>query len=297
MAGISLDVTITQVLHRIGGSIDDVATVLHRDTDTFTGKLRGGTDTLVHRDEPTALGRLASQDYDGRILGRWNQPPVPRVDNAPEMIADELERIYRSGDKARWANYDPRLYRKGYRGFENWLKSDEPLGPLHEGYGLNCWEMVCYAAARSGVADKRYLRELTEFPRAGGWNEDFVTKIWQPRMAGWLIPEGRRLYTGAPGSPRPQRGDIVMWNQYAEHVTVATGRTGKDGSPELYSSWYLPKYQAKYDELTDSYSQVVDAVQVTTVKELSDGMHAIRNNKGKTVYPDPFEIYYGRGPW
>lgn len=71
---------------------------------------------------------------------------------------------------------------------------------------------------------------------------------------------------------------------------MATGRTGADGSP---------KYPLKWDEVTNSYSQVTDSVQITTVDELTNGMYAMRNNKGKPIHdPDvPFEIIFGRGPW
>lgn len=300
-----LDAAVAQAFQRISGSIDDVAGIIRRDTDSIALRLNRGTDTLVARDRlnirDPSTDLVGSRDYIERFLPRWIQPPVPRVHNAPELIADELERIHRSGAKARWANYDPELFRQGHRGYEGWLKSDEPLGPLNDRYGLNCWEMICYAAARTGVVDKPYLRELTELPRDpdGGWSEPFLMKAWLPRMGNWLIPEGRRVYTGAADGPAPQRGDIVMWNRDAEHVTMATGRTGKDGSPELYSFWYLPKYDLRYDEVTKSYSQVVDAVQVTTIKELTDSMLAMRNADG-SLYHKPgttFDVTFGRGPW
>ncbi|WP_280396667.1 hypothetical protein [Nocardia carnea] len=220
--------------------------------------------------------------------------------DGPVMVADELERIYRAGDRARWANYDPKLLQQDHRAFETWLRAEGPLAPLNEHYGLNCWEMVGYAAGRAGVLDKHQLRELFELPRNadGTWREDYLDS-WLHRMGDWLIPEGRRVYTGEPGGPRPQRGDIVMWNDNAEHVTMASGRTGADGSPEVYSFWYAPKYPLTWDETTESYSIVTDAVQVTTVNELSEAMYGLRTPAGEPYYPrsNPFQISFGRGPW
>ncbi|MEV2218684.1 hypothetical protein AB0E01_02245 [Nocardia vinacea] len=180
------------------------------------------------------------------------------------------------------------------------MKSEGPLAPLNEHYGLNCWEMIGYAAARSGVLDKPQLRELLELGRRpDGTMDGHHLDMWLDRMGDWLIPEGRRSYTGEPGSPRPERGDIVMWNSNAEHVAMATGRTGSDGSPELYSSWYLPKHPLAWDEVTKSYSQVTDSVQVTTVDELTKGIYGLRSPAGEPYYDPsvPFEIIFGRGPW
>ncbi|MFI6313064.1 hypothetical protein ACIBEK_23420 [Nocardia fusca] len=306
MPGTGLDRTIAQVLQRVGSSVGDIARVLHHDTSTTARRLNVGRATLAHSDRnrlphsSDSTHIKPASHYSGIYPGRWNQPPVRRVENAPTLIADELERIHRAGDKSRWANYDPKLFRKGYRTLENWLKTEGPLAPLTERFGLNCWEMVAYAAARTGVLDKHRLRELLELQRRpdGTWDGAHLD-MWLNRMGDWMIPEGRRVYTGAPDGPRPQRGDIVMWGRNAEHVTVATGRTGPDGSPELYSSWYLPKFPLDWDPETRSYSQVVDAVQITTVDELTKGMYALTDAHGRRYYDPsvPFEIVFGRGPW
>ncbi|NUP27902.1 MAG: hypothetical protein HOQ44_14625 [Nocardia sp.] len=307
MAGSNLDAIVAQALHRIGGSFDGVAAVLRRDSDAISGRLRRGTDTVVNRDRlnrpDVTVGGVGPQDYVGKPIEQWIRPPVVRIAGAPELIADTMESIHRSGARARWANYTPSLFQDGLRGLENWLRSDgkQPIGELNERYGLNCTEMIGYAAAKAGVVSQRFLRRLLLVPRNadGSCNGNFLDTAWSERMGDWMIPEGRRVYTGAADSPRPQRGDIVMWNNTAHHVAMATGRTGKDGSPELYSFWYLPKYQLTHDPETGTYSQVVDAVQVTTVRELTDGMLAMRDPTGEPIY-DPgtvFQILFGRGPW
>jgi hypothetical protein len=89
-----------------------------------------------------------------------------------------------------------------------------------------------------------------------------------------------------------------MWNSTGDHVTMATGRTAADGSPELYSFWHAPKHPLTWDAATE-YSSVTDAVQVTSVNELTEAMYNMRLKDGELLYDRsiPFEIHYGRGPW
>lgn len=280
--------------------------MLYRDTEAIARTSRGGADTLqnradaglggVHRGEagkPDAVTDLALNPPDR--LG----PPLRTGRNPGLLVADELDRMYRAGEKARWANYDTKLLKQDLRGFEHWLRTEGPLAPLTEHYGLNCWEMIGYAAARAGVLDKHRLRDLFQLPRDpdGTWRQGDMNSFLE-RMERKRMPEGSRLYTGEPGSPRPQRGDIVMWNSTGDHVTMATGRTAADGSPELYSFWHAPKHPLTWDEATE-YSSVTDAVQVTSVDELTEAMYNMRLKDGELLYDRsvPFEIHYGRGPW
>lgn len=316
-----VDAALGQTLHRLSVAVDDVADVLFRDTGRIARHTNRAGTTLRNSNQvglvltkmdkldkrSTAIRRSGVKAAEPAVWvtkmpGKWQPPPVLRVENGPARIADELERIYLAGDKARWANYDPKLYEKGYRSLEKWLKTEGPLAPLSEHYGLNCWEMVGYAAVRSGVLDKHRARELLELPRRSltkGAKYDYYLDAWLPRMGDWLIPEGRRTYTGKPGDPLPERGDIVMWNRDAEHVTMATGRLGDDGSPEVYSFWYAPKDPLVWDEGTKSYSAVCDAVQKTTVRELTEAMHNLRDKDGNRPYPPnmAMEVVFGRGPW
>ncbi|MEU4840925.1 hypothetical protein [Nocardia testacea] len=321
MSGTNVEPVIAQMLRRISVAVDDVTGVVVRDTESIArGVNHGQAHLRISSEAAAVLTKMDKLDKRSTAIrragvkagepavwvtkfpGKWTQPPVRRVENGPALIADELERIYLAGDKARWANYDPGLLRTGHRGFENWLKTEGPLAPLSEHYGLNCWEMIGYAAVRSGVLDKHQLRELMEVPRrplTKGAKYDYYLDAWLPRMGEWLIPEGRQTYTGKPGGPQPRRGDIVMWNNDAEHVTMATGRIGHDGSPEVYSFWYAPKDPLVWDPSTQSYSAVTDAVQKTTVKELTEAMYNLRDKDGNPAYTrnQNFEVMFGRGPW
>ncbi|MEU7631002.1 hypothetical protein AB0C34_13600 [Nocardia sp. NPDC049220] len=105
-----------------------------------------------------------------------------------------------------------------------------------------------------------------------------------------LCPHGVSRYTpGDPAGLQPQRGDVVMWG-HAAHVTVATGRTALDGSPEVYSFWPAPKHEFTVDPVTGAWDPMTtDAVQITSINELEPFV----NPPSRT----PREIFFGRGPW
>ncbi|WP_416566832.1 hypothetical protein [Nocardia testacea] len=303
------------------GAIYSTSCVLHGDLKGLAKTTRG-TSILGEADALNAplIGQFALDCHRRGLANNKHSvldyllpdpPPRRRVsDNAPLLIADELESIFRSGDSAMWANFAPGAYRYGLRTFEHWLGVEGPLAPLGKDYGLNCWEMICYAAHRVGVLDKSQMRELltpprtpegilrkpTEKPPRPGaepivWAHDNINDWWQRRIGKWLIPGDRAVYTGCPGTARPQRGDLLMWNNDAAHVTMATGHTGADGSPEVYSFWPPPKHEMVLDFPSFSFSRVTDAVQVTTVDTLSEAAVRVR------AASPPFEIIFGRGPW
>ncbi|MEV5837177.1 hypothetical protein [Nocardia sp. NPDC052112] len=296
---------ISGILHRLNRGIDDASGILRRDLEELAAGARGTTRALTHTDavnsralEEVRFGNEKSASDNGkfdRTEYRWPDPPerVSTPENAPQLIADEFERMWREGGLARWANYDPGAYQHDLRTFERWLKTEGPLAPLGRHYGLNCWEMTCYAAARKGVLDKATLRELLDPPRdPNGKFGRGVLDSWLKRMGDRLIPGERNTYTGEPGGPQPQRGDLVMWGQDAQHVAMATGRRGIDGSPEVYSFWPPPKDEVVLDPATNTYSRVTDTVQVTTVDELSRATYY-----SELIIPPGTEVIFGRGPW
>ncbi|MEV6322694.1 hypothetical protein AB0M45_16095 [Nocardia sp. NPDC051787] len=292
------------MLRRLNRGIDDASGILRRDLEEVAEGVRATrvfaeTDAVNSRTlEGVGVGNEKPMLDNGKFdvtEYRWPDPPerVSTPENAPLLIADEFERILQEGGHARWANYDPGAFRHDLRTFERWLRTEGPLAPLNQHYGLNCWEMTCYAAARAGVLDKPALRELLDPPRdPNGRFGKGVLDSWLNRMGDRLIPGERSIYTGELGGPRPQRGDLVMWGRDALHVSMATGRMGSDGSPEVYSFWPPPKHEVVHDPATDTYSRVTDTVQLTTVDELSRVTY-----NSELIIPPGTEIIFGRGPW
>ncbi|WP_454195502.1 hypothetical protein [Nocardia sp. Marseille-Q1738] len=310
-----LSKTIAGMLRRLNRGIGDASGILRRDLEEVAEGVRATrvfaeTDAVNSRTlDEVGVGNEKPMSDNGKFdvtEFRWPDPPerASTPENAPLLVADEFERMWREGGDARWANYDPGAFRHDLRTFERWLRTEGPLAPLNQHYGLNCWEMICYAAARAGVLDKPTLRELLDPPRDpggrfwkgpkdpdGGFTKGILDS-WLNRMGDRLIPGERTIYAGEPGGPRPQRGDLVMWGRNALHVSMATGRVGSDGSPEVYSFWPPPKHEVVHDPVTDTYSRVTDTVQVTTIDKLSRVTY-----NSELIIPSGTEIIFGRGPW
>jgi hypothetical protein len=179
------------------------------------------------------------------------------------------------------------------RKFEAWIlaETEGPLPPLNPDFGWNCREMIMWAAAKTNVLTRAQLREQYA-PLLGkrarrNRSEGILPDSFPQKMRQAILPHGVSDYIpGDPDSPRPQRGDLIMWDGWGEgnaHTAMATGRLiGPDRDAEVYSFWPPPKGQAIPGTLTD-------AVQITTVNELTPHV----------VGPDApsLPIWFGRGPW
>lgn len=104
---------------------------------------------------------------------------------------------------------------------------------------LNCWEMVLFSAFRAGYVSVAQLRGLYTAARdamaASGDSMAF------PRtLEGSLRSTSEQIYDPAkPDSARPLRGDLVIFQEAAGHVALATGRR-VGGRIEVVSHWPPP---------------------------------------------------------
>ena len=142
-----------------------------------------------------------------------------------------------------------------------------------------------------------------------GYPPDFAPKVIEA-----LLPHEKKLYIpGDPTSPKPKRGDLIMWG---DHFMMGTGEL-IDGSPEVYSLLPGP------DDLTRvDYRFLVEeggtrhpapATETTAIKTFTIDNFApftrvrpdITERGVVNLYPyswirdsdpDP-EIWFGQGPW
>ncbi len=147
--------------------------------------------------------------------------------------------------------------------FASWAKADKeseapPLGPSTT---LNCWEMVLYAAYKSGAIDWDFIHDLYVNQPEGSWISQMTgagTQDYDPDKGGMT------------------RGDLVFFDGLA-HVALATGN--KD---EVYTFWPPPDF-------TSYTSGTVDKVKKSTVATLSQWM---LTNFGKTP-----SVTFGAPAW
>lgn len=104
---------------------------------------------------------------------------------------------------------------------------------------LNCWEMVLFSAFRAG-----YLREATMrgiYTRSRAAMSGSGGAMAFPRtLERELRSSNEYIYDPAdPNSPRPLRGDLVIFREAANHVALATGRR-VGGRIEIVSHWPPP---------------------------------------------------------
>lgn len=107
---------------------------------------------------------------------------------------------------------------------------------------LNCWEMVLFSAYRAGeLSEARmrgiYTRSRAAMTGAGGASDPMAFPRTLERL---LRSSNEYIYDPADASsPRPLRGDMVIFKEAANHVALATGnRPG--GRVEIVSHWPPP---------------------------------------------------------
>ncbi|MFE9575243.1 hypothetical protein ACFYO1_02560 [Nocardia sp. NPDC006044] len=217
--------------------------------------------------------------------------PIPYIcaphDDAPLLIADELEEFQTSGLRAQCS---PIRIGHPDREFGAWMLAPHstPLPALKPQSAFNCWEMIFYAGAR------RHLLDPDTFDDLMPWmDRSLPGPTWSRKLRDSLLPHTKQHFIpGDHSSPRPQRGDLMVWGD-AEHVAMATGETVR-GSPEVFSFWphyadparYPPEALVTYDDLTLRWTMPVQRVPV-------DELNSFWTEDGLS----PPEILFGRGPW
>ncbi|NKY58151.1 hypothetical protein [Nocardia flavorosea] len=240
-------------------------------------------------DKPISHSR--GRDEGSGAVGPSVDRPRSEDLDAPLVVADELRAMHLSGAQAMWTNFLPRFI--PHRKFEEWIlsKNEGPLPALTPDSGVNCREMIMWAAARRGVLTHAQLRDqyasLLGRKAQRNRRNGILPNDFPQQMRAATIPHGSRdLDLGDPTGERPGRGDLIVWDGWGEgnaHTAMATGHLiGPDRDPEVYSFWPPPKAPAIPGTVTD-------AVQITTVGDLTPYV----DGPGAPARP----IWFGRGPW
>lgn len=117
---------------------------------------------------------------------------------------------------------------------------------------LNCWEMVLFSAFRTGSVSEAALRDL--YTKAKTAMTTSGDPMQFPRTLEQLLRTStQQTYDpAAKDSPRPLRGDLVIFKEAAGHVALATGRV-PGGRVEVISHWPPPdgKHEVKTTTIED----------------------------------------------
>jgi hypothetical protein len=125
--------------------------------------------------------------------------------------------------------------------FARWLLVAQTAAPSSTSGQMNCWELVMYGAYRAGVINEARLRAI--YVRA-------VENVRNGTYAsvGQTFEEATRASSpvtyreGAPDTPRPIRGDIVVFRSAPVHACIATGNVVRNSTTgaqecEVISLW------------------------------------------------------------
>ncbi|MGW5387603.1 hypothetical protein [Nocardia sp. NPDC003963] len=259
-----------------------------------------------------SLRGIGDPDTRAYMEGQFARARADERARAGREVAVELERIRSSGVRSRWVNFVETEV--PCRKFEAWIHAptEGPLPALGPDSGMNCYEMLFYAAVQRKRMSHAQLRELYKPLRIGGTPRAHfpASPYWGKRVTAGMLPHGWRHYTpGDPDGLDLEPGLVVMWGN-GSHAAVTSGGfrgVGPARSPEIYSFFPPPK-----DFLTRSYSEirnpvtgtvestgsigtVTDAVQLTSIDELTP--HLIPGEVGRHSPALPPTIRIGPGPW
>lgn len=178
-------------------------------------------------------------------------------DEIPLLLADKAENICNSGEMVTWANFHPEILRSGIRTFQNHMMGRTEIFPeLNEDLRVNCCEIFYHLGISSGMMPKRYIDYLKDMYRTNFDFEsgtfidehhanDYNSKVWNA-----LLPHERtEFFPDDPASPKPKRGDLIVWGSpfgVVQHAAMATGNV-VDGSPEVLSCFHVPANLATVD--------------------------------------------------
>ena len=107
--------------------------------------------------------------------------------------------------------------------FSKWLLAAQAQPDPQTGK-MNCWELVMFGAFRAGVVTEQRLRAIYTLARQNVQNGVFqsVGQTFETECRG-SQPVTYQL--GSATTPRPLRGDIVVYENAPNHACIATGTT------------------------------------------------------------------------
>jgi peptidoglycan hydrolase-like protein with peptidoglycan-binding domain len=145
---------------------------------------------------------------------------------------------------------------------------------------INCWEMVLYSAWKQGAISWSWINTVYSWTGGHSWYEELAIRLVRGSASTW---------DRATKKPRPQRGDIVMFDG-ADHVALATGVTDAAGT-HVYSFWpppdtaFAPVDYDKPGKGKGIAGGTPDRVKDTTIEALINAMDTSSHTTVVTLGP------------
>lgn len=146
-------------------------------------------------------------------------------------VADKAESFK---DNLEWNNQGVGMQ---HTDFGKWIVGNGPEPNATTGI-LNCWELVLFSAYKSGILAKSRIEGIyNQFntdmdPKQGDRGMDAFDNFDVLRSGGEYVYDKDN-----PSSPKPLKGDIVIFKDFPSHVAIATGKTTATGEVEIMSLW------------------------------------------------------------
>ncbi|WP_258725585.1 hypothetical protein [Cellulomonas sp. NS3] len=234
-------------------------------TDEFKAYIASSTPAKkVSPDDARLALRLLLRYLDqlppGTMFGPHDLDGWLRTAQARSKVAGTAEGAVGSGEWVGLSPADVQGPTTSGSDFMRWMLGGGSVPAVKTAKG-NCWEMVMFSAFRAGQLTEARMREIYTKGQAadkarGGYA--FPETVEAELRAGTEY-----VYDPAkPGSPRPLRGDVVIFQDAAGHVSLATGRL-VGGQVEIISHWGPPHNNLK--------------IETTTIEDL------LKNGAGKPV--------------
>lgn len=127
--------------------------------------------------------------------------------------------------------------------FARWLLVASSAQPSSTSGKMNCWELLMYGAFRAGVMSEAQMRAV--YARAiASVRSGACTRVGQTFEEATRASAPVRYQEGRADSPRPLRGDIVVFQSATVHACIATGNVVRNSATgaeecEVISLWTL----------------------------------------------------------
>jgi hypothetical protein len=144
--------------------------------------------------------------------------------------------------------------------FGNWLLYAGPQPNVHNG-NMNCWEVLLFGAFTAGFVNHGWLTNFYQGMLAslqgpqGAWGGIMNNPYYEANLG---IGASRTYDQLDPMTPRPMRGDVVIFNTPLDHTAIALG-TPPVGSPRVLSLWNTPNAHLYLQDVTVAELRLVGA--------------------------------------